>query len=61
MMVRMFCIAVTRRESRISAASGMDLSMIIFIASKQLDIAIGSSVLGVVGIPILPLAVFQFF
>ena len=57
MMVGLYCIAVTRGESRVSAASGMDLSLIIFIALGQLDIAMGSSVLGIAGIPILPLAI----
>ena len=56
-MVWLFCIAITSGEFRVSAASGMDLFMIVFIGRKQLDIVIGSSVLGVVGIPILPLAI----
>ena len=59
MMVGLFCIAITRGEFRVSAASEMDLFVIIFIAGKQLDIVIGSSVLGVAGIPILPLAIMQ--
>ena len=41
----------------VSAASGMDLLMIIFIARKQLDIAIGSLVLEIAGILIRPLAI----
>ena len=31
----LFCIAVTREEFRVSAASGMDLFAIIFICKKQ--------------------------
>ena len=50
MMVGLFCIAITRGEFRVSAVSGMDLFVIVFIGRKQLDIVIGSSVLGVVGI-----------
>ena len=52
-------IAFTRGEFRFSAVSGMDLLLIISIALKQLDIVIGSSVLGLAGIPILPLAIIQ--
>ena len=59
MMVGLFCIAITRGEFRVSAASGMDLFVLIFIGRKQLDIVIGSSVSGVVGIPIQPLAIMQ--
>ena len=59
MMVGLCCIAITRGEFRVSAPSGMDLFVIIFIARKQLDIVIGRSVLGVAGIPILPLAIMQ--
>ena len=44
MMVGLFCIAVIA-------------VVVIFIGRKQLDIVIGSSVLGVAGIPILPLAI----
>ena len=54
-----FCIAITRGEFMVSAASEMDLFLIIFIGKKQLDIVIGSSVLGVAGIPILPLTIIQ--
>ena len=57
MMVGQFCIAITRGELMVSAASGMDLFVIIFIARKQLDIAIGSSVLELAGILIRPLAI----
>ena len=57
MMVGLFSIAITRGEFRVSAASGMDLFVIIFIGKKQLDILVGSSVLGVADIPILPLAI----
>ena len=59
MMVGLFCIAIVRNEFRVSAASWMDVFVIIFIDKKQLDIVIGSSVLGVVGVPILPLAIIQ--
>ena len=59
MMVGLFCIAITRGEFSFSAASGMDLFVLIFIGRKQLDIVIGSSVLGVAGIPIQPLAIMQ--
>ena len=59
MMVGLFCIAMTRGEFMVSAASGMDLFVMIFIGRKQLDIVIGSSVLGVAGIPILSLAIIQ--
>ena len=52
-------IAFTRGEFRFSAASGMDLLLIISIGLKQLDIVIGSSVLELAGIPILPLAIIQ--
>ena len=58
-MVRLLCIAITRGGFGVSAASGMYLFVIIFIDSKQLDIVIGSSVLGVVGISILPPAIMQ--
>ena len=59
MTVGMFCIAITREEIRVSAASRMDLFVIIFIGRKHLYIVIGGSVLGVAGIPILPLAIMQ--
>ena len=59
MTAGLFCIAITRGEFRVSAASGMDLFLIISIGKKQLDIVIGSSVLGVVGIPVLPLVIMQ--
>ena len=59
MIVGLFCIAITRGEFRVSAASGSDLFIIIFIGRKQLVIVIGSSVLGVAGIPILPMAIIQ--
>ena len=52
-------IAIARGEFRVYAASGMDLFLIISIGMKQLDIVIGSSVLGVAGTPILPLAITQ--
>ena len=55
MMVGLFRIAITKGEFKVSAPSGMDLFVIIFIGRKQLDVAIGSSVLVVAGIPILPL------
>ena len=57
MMVGLFCIAITRGEFKVSATSGMDLFVMIFICRRQLDIVIGSSVLGVAGTSILPLAV----
>ena len=52
-------IAITRGECKVSAASGMDLYLIISIGMKQLDIAIGSTLLGVAGIPIVPLVIIQ--
>ena len=55
----MFSIAITREEFRVSTAFGMDVFVIIFIGRKQLDIAIGSSVLWVADIPILPLVIMQ--
>ena len=55
----LFCIVITRGEIRVSAASGIDLFAIIFIGRKQLDIVMGSLVLGVACIPILPLAIMQ--
>ena len=58
-MVGLFCIAITRGKFRFSAASGMDLFVLTFIGRKQLDIVIGSSVSGVAGIPIQPLAIMQ--
>ena len=57
MMVELFCIAITRGEFRVSATFGMDLPS--GIGRKQLGIVIGSSVLGVAGTPILPLAIMQ--
>ena len=59
MTARLFCIAITRGEFRVSVASVMDLFLILSIGKKELDIAIGSSILGVAGIPILPLAIIQ--
>ena len=59
MMVGLFCIVITRGEIKVSAASGLDLFAIIFIGRRQLDIVMGSSVLGVACIPILPLASIQ--
>ena len=59
MTAGLFCIAITRGEFRVSAASGIDLVLIISIGKKQLDIVIGSSVLEVVGIPIPPLVIIQ--
>ena len=59
MKVVRFCIAITRGEFRVYAASGMDLFVIIFIDRKQLDIFMESSVLGVAGILILPLAIIR--
>ena len=47
MTAGLFYIAITRGEFRVSAASGMDLFLIISFGKKQLDIVIGSSVLGV--------------
>ena len=52
-------IAITQGEFRVSAVSGMNLFLIISIGMKQLDIVILSSVAGVGGIPILPLAIIQ--
>ena len=59
MTAGLFYIVITKRKFRVSAASGMDLFLIISFGKKQLDIVIGSSVLGVAGIPILPLAIIQ--
>ena len=59
MMVGLFCIAITRGEFKVSAVSGMELFLIIFIGRKKLEIVIERSVLGVAGIPILPLAIMQ--
>ena len=50
-------IAIARGEFMVSAASGMDLFLTISIGKKQGDIVIGSSVLGIAGILILPLAI----
>ena len=59
MTAGLFCIAITRGKFRVTAASGMDLFLIICIRKKQLDIVIRSSVLGVVGILILSVAIIQ--
>ena len=55
----MFHVSLVKSAFRVFAMSGMDLFVIIFIGKKQLDFVIGSSVLGVVGILILPLAILQ--
>ena len=49
----------TRGKFGASVASGIDLFLIISIGMKHLDIVIGSSVLEVAGIPVLPLAIIQ--
>ena len=62
MMVGLFNIAINRGEFRVYAAyQGIlgYLFVIIIIGRKELDIVIGSSVLGVAGISILPLAIIQ--
>ena len=59
MKVVRFCIAIIKGEFRVCAASGIDLFVIIFIYRKQLDIVMESSVLGVAGILILPLAIIR--
>ena len=59
MMVGQFGIGITREKVRVSGASGMVGFVIIFIDRKQLDIITGSSVFGLVGIPILSLVIMQ--
>ena len=59
MMVGQFGIGITREKVRVSGASGMVGFVIIFIDRKQLDIITGSSVFGLVGIPILLLVIMQ--
>ena len=49
----------TRGKFGVFVASEMDLFLIISIGIKRLDTVIGSSVLGVAGIPILSLAIIQ--
>ena len=45
-----------QKEIKVSAVSGMDFLMITFIGRQQLDFVTGSSVLGVTGVPILPVS-----
>ena len=59
MKVVRFCIAIIKGEFRVCVASGIDLFVIILIYRKQLDIVMESSVLGVAGILILPLAIIR--
>ena len=59
MMVGLFSITITRKEIRVYVTSWIDLFMILFIGSKQLGIVIGSSVLEIESIPVLPLAIIQ--
>ena len=59
MTAGLFYIAITRGEFGVFAAFSMDLFVIISIGKRQLDIVIGSSVLGVAVILILTLVIIQ--